>query len=151
MTRLHDLYELQGQSPWLDNLRRDYLRGGTLTELVEEGIRGVTSNPTIFAKAIESGADYDEQFNELLATHTVEAAYWELVVTDIREALAILRPVHDASDGVDGFVSLEVAPALAHDTPGTVTPPGTSTCCWRRPTSTSRSPPPPRASPPCAP
>jgi transaldolase len=120
MTRLHDLYELQGQSPWLDNLRRDYLRGGTLAELVEEGIRGVTSNPTIFAKAIESGADYDEQFNELLASHTVEAAYWELVVTDIREALAILRPVHDASDGVDGFVSLEVAPALAHDTPGTV-------------------------------
>ena len=70
----------------------------------------MTSNPTIFAKAIESGSDYDEQFGALLGSHTVEEAYWELVVTDIRDALAILRPVHDASDGVDGFVSLEVAP-----------------------------------------
>ena len=120
MTRLHDLYEQQGQSPWLDNLRRDYVRGGRLAELVGEGIRGVTSNPTIFAKAIEAGSDYDEQFRDLLAGHTVEAAYWELVVTDIRDALAVLRPVHDASDGVDGFVSLEVAPALAHDTEGTI-------------------------------
>ena len=119
MTRLHDLYELQGQSPWLDNLRRDYLRGGRLAELVEEGIRGVTSNPTIFAKAIESEDDYDEQFADLLASHTIEEAYWELVVTDIREALAILRPVHDASGGIDGYVSLEVAPGLAHDTAGT--------------------------------
>ncbi len=81
----------------------------------------MTSNPTIFAKAIEGGSDYDEQFGGLLATHTVEEAYWELVVTDIRDALAVLRPVHDASDGVDGFVSLEVAPGLAHDTEGTIT------------------------------
>ena len=87
MTKLHDLYEQQGQSPWLDNLRRDYLRDGRLAELVDEGIRGVTSNPTIFAKAIESGNDYDEQFGDLLASHTVEEAYWELVVTDIRDAL----------------------------------------------------------------
>jgi transaldolase len=121
MTRLHDLHEQQRQSPWLDNLRRDYLRGGRLAELVDEGIRGVTSNPTIFAKAIESGNDYDEQFGALLGTHTVEQAYWELVVTDIRDALAILRPVHDASDAVDGYVSLEVAPGLAHDTAGTIT------------------------------
>jgi transaldolase len=116
MTRLHDLYEQQGQSPWLDNLRRDYLRGGRLAQLVADGIRGVTSNPTIFAKAIERGDAYDEQFDALLATHTVEEAYWELVVTDIRDALTLLRPVHDASGGEDGFVSLEVAPALAHDT-----------------------------------
>jgi transaldolase len=120
MTKLHDLYEQQGQSPWLDNLRRDYLRGGRLAELVSQGIRGVTSNPTIFAKAIESGSDYDEQFGELLGSHTVEEAYWELVVTDIRDALAVLRPVHDSSDGIDGFVSLEVAPGLAHDTDGTI-------------------------------
>jgi transaldolase len=120
MTRLHDLYEQQGQSPWLDNLRRDYLRGGRLADLVDEGIRGVTSNPTIFAKAIESGDDYDEQFGALLKTHTVEEAYWELVVTDIRDALAVLRPVHDSSEGIDGFVSLEVAPGLAHDTAGTI-------------------------------
>jgi transaldolase len=120
MTKLHDLYEHQGQSPWLDNLRRDYLRGGRLAELVDEGIRGVTSNPTIFAKAIEGGTDYDEQFDQLLKDHTVEEAYWELVVTDITDALRVLRPVHDASGGVDGYVSLEVAPSLAHDTDGTI-------------------------------
>jgi transaldolase len=120
MTKLHDLYEQQGQSPWLDNLRRDYLRGGRLAELVGEGIRGVTSNPTIFAKAIEAGNDYDEQFKALLASHTIEEAYWELVITDIRDALAVLRPVYDASAGIDGFVSLEVAPSLAHDTDGTI-------------------------------
>ncbi|MGD0380858.1 MAG: transaldolase [Acidimicrobiales bacterium] len=120
MTKLHDLYEHQGQSPWLDNLRRDYLRGGRLAELVDEGIRGVTSNPTIFAKAIEGGTDYDEQFDQLLKNHTVEEAYWELVVTDITDALRVLRPVHDASGGVDGYVSLEVAPSLAHDTDGTI-------------------------------
>jgi transaldolase len=120
MTKLQDLYRRQGQSPWLDNLRRDYLRGGRLAELVDEGIRGVTSNPTIFAKAIESGNDYDEQFGELLASHTVEEAYWELVMTDIRDALGVLARVHQESDGVDGYVSLEVAPGLAHDTAGTI-------------------------------
>jgi transaldolase len=120
MTKLQDLFEQQGQSPWLDNLRRDYLRGGRLAELVGEGIRGVTSNPTIFAKAIEAGTDYDEQFGQLLTSHTVEEAYWELVITDIRDALRVLRPVHDASGGIDGYVSLEVAPSLAHDTDGTI-------------------------------
>ena len=120
MTRLHDLYAQQGQSPWLDNLRRDYLRTGRLAELVGEGIRGVTSNPTIFAKAIEAGTEYDEQFGGLLHTMSVEDAYWEMVVDDIREALAVLRPVHDSSAGEDGYVSLEVAPSLAHDTAGTI-------------------------------
>ena len=119
MTRLHDLYDGERQSPWLDNLRRDYLRDGHLSDLVAQGIRGVTSNPTIFAKAIEAGDDYDRQFGGLLGTHSVEEAYWELVITDIRDALAVLRPVHDSSGGEDGFVSIEVAPALAHDTEGT--------------------------------
>jgi len=121
MTRLHDLYEQQGQSPWLDNIRRDYLRDGRLADYVAKGIRGVTSNPTIFAKAIEGGSDYDEQFGDLLATKSVEDAYWELAITDIRDALRVLRPVYDASAGLDGFVSLEVAPSLAHDTAGTIT------------------------------
>ena len=76
---------------------------------MDEGIRGVTSNPTIFAKAIEAGSDYDEQFRDLLASHSIEEAYWELVVTDIRDALAVLAPVHESSGGVDGYVSLEVA------------------------------------------
>ena len=120
MTTLHELYEQQGQSPWLDNLRRDYLRNGRLAALVDQGIRGVTSNPTIFAKAIEGGSEYDEQFADLLAAHTVEEAYWELVLTDIRDALEVLRPVNDSSGGLDGFVSLELAPGEAHDTTASI-------------------------------
>jgi transaldolase len=120
MTKLQDLYEKQGQSPWLDNLRRDYIRGGTLQAFVDKGIRGVTSNPTIFTKAIEGEDAYDDQFRELLRTRSVEECYWKLVITDIVDALAVLRPVHDRSKGVDGYVSVEVAPQLAHDTAGTV-------------------------------
>lgn len=120
MTRLESLYAEQGQSPWLDNLRRDWLRNGHLADLVRHGVRGVTSNPTIFAKAIAGEDDYDEQFASLIAKTTVEDAYWELVIHDIADALAVLRGVHDESGGTDGFVSLEVAPALAHDTDGTV-------------------------------
>ena len=120
MGRLHDLHDQQGQSPWLDNLKRAWVDNGELNRWVERGVRGITSNPTIFQKAIESTADYDKQFGALVRDGvTIDDAYWELVTTDIRSALAILRPVHDASDGVDGFVSVEVAPALAHDTAGT--------------------------------
>jgi transaldolase len=120
MTTLNDLYSDQGQSPWLDNLRRDWLQDGTLAGLVDKGIRGVTSNPTIFAKAISGQDTYDEQFGSLIVTASVEDAYWDLVVDDILAALAILRPVFDASGGSDGFVSVEVAPSLAHDTEGTI-------------------------------
>ena len=121
MTTLHDLYSTQGQSPWLDNLRRDWLQDGTLAGLVDKGIRGVTSNPTIFAKAISGQDTYDEQFSSLIAASTVEAAYWDLVIDDILAALVILRPVFDSSAGSDGFVSVEVAPSLAHETEGTIT------------------------------
>jgi transaldolase len=120
MTKLQELYEQQGQSAWLDNLKRGYLRSGQLQRLVDEGIRGVTSNPTIFQKAISGSDDYDAQFRELAKTMTVEEAYWELVVDDIVNALGVLRPVYDSSDGGDGFVSIEVAPSLANDTEGTV-------------------------------
>ena len=120
MSTLNELFTEQGQSPWLDNLRRDWLQDGTLADLVDKGIRGVTSNPTIFAKAISGQDTYDEQFGSLIATTSVEDAYWDLVVDDIRTALAILRPVFDASSGSDGFVSVEVAPSLAHDTDGTI-------------------------------
>ncbi len=120
MSLLDDLYDQQGQSPWLDNLRRDWLRDGTMAGLVAQGIRGVTSNPTILAKAIAGQDTYDEQFGELIKTKSVEDAYWDLVVEDIEGALALLRPVFDSSQGGDGFVSIEVAPALAHDTDGTV-------------------------------
>jgi len=115
-TRLHELFDRQGQSPWIDNLTRTGLRSGHLQQLVNQGIRGVTSNPTIFQKAIAGSADYDEQFSSLLEGHSVEEAYWELVLEDIRDALDVMRPVYDASNGEDGFVSLEVAPALAHET-----------------------------------
>jgi transaldolase len=121
MTTLNDLYDEQGQSPWLDNLRRDWLQDGTLSGLVDQGIRGVTSNPTIFAKAIAGQDTYDDEFGRLIKTKSVEDAYWDLVVDDIDAALAILRPVYEASGGGDGFVSVEVAPSLAHDTEGTIT------------------------------
>ena len=120
MTTLHDLYSHQGQSPWIDNLRRDWLEDGTMAGLVADGIRGVTSNPTILAKAIAGQNTYDEQFGELIKTKSVEDAYWDLVIQDIDGALAIFRPVFDSADGGDGFVSIEVAPSLAHDTEGTI-------------------------------
>jgi transaldolase len=121
MTKLNDLHDQQGQSPWLDNLRRDWLQDGKLAQLVSEGIRGVTSNPTIFAKAISGQDTYDDEFKTLIATMSVENAYWALVIDDINNALRILRPVFDSSDRGDGYVSVEVAPALAHDTDGTIT------------------------------
>ena len=120
MTKLHDLFNELGQSPWLDNLKRSYLTSGRLQELVDMGIRGITSNPTIFQKAIADAHDYDDQFRELLAQHTVEDAYWGMVIKDITDALDVLRPVYDASNGLDGRVSIEVAPSLAGDTEGSI-------------------------------
>jgi len=117
MTRLRSLYDEQGQSPWLDNLTRPYLNDGTLADLVARGIRGVTANPTIVARAIEASDAYDEQFAALVsAGHTPEAAYWELASHDVARALEILRPTFDASGGTDGLVSIEVAPSCAFDT-----------------------------------
>jgi transaldolase len=121
VTRLQDLYRTQHQSPWLDNLKRGWITSGELTRWVENGVRGITSNPSIFQKAIEGNVDYDAQLRSLVAAGTsIDESYWDLVISDIRDALAILRPVYDESDGVDGFVSIEVAPGLARDTDGTV-------------------------------
>jgi transaldolase len=119
-TRLNELFEAQGQSPWIDDLKRSYLTTGRLKELAGLGVRGMTSNPTIFQKAIAGSEDYDEQFKALADKLTVEKAYWELVVDDVTNACGVLRPIYDQSGGGDGFVSLEVAPSLAHDTPGTI-------------------------------
>jgi transaldolase len=120
MSKLRRLYEEQGQSPWLDNLTRSHLRDGRLADLVRDGIRGVTANPTIFAHAILGSRDYDEQFATLMAQgRSIDDAYWDLVVDDVLEALAVLRPTFDAS-GDDGFVSIEVAPELADDTEATI-------------------------------
>ncbi|HEX4902918.1 MAG TPA: transaldolase [Acidimicrobiales bacterium] len=121
MGLLHDLHDSGGQSPWLDNLRRGYLRSGELQAYVDRGIRGITSNPSIFQKAIADSADYDDQFGELLGGgSSVEDAYWRMVTDDITEAVTVLAPVHAASGGVDGYVSVEVDPGLARDTEGTI-------------------------------
>jgi transaldolase len=121
MGRLHDLHSQQGQSPWLDNLRRGYLRSGELQAYVDRGVRGITSNPSIFQKAIAQSDDYDEQFSQLRAAgSSVEDIYWQMVTDDISEALEVLRPVHQSSGGADGFVSVEVDPGLARDTAGTI-------------------------------
>ena len=121
MSRLEQLFSQHGQSPWLDDIRRDWFAGGELAGWVQRGVRGLTSNPSIFQKAIGSGDAYDEQIEELVRRGTpLEPLYWALVADDIRHALALLRPVHDASGGRDGFVSIEVDPHLAHDTQGTL-------------------------------
>lgn len=120
--RLSSLFDDQGQSPWLDNLRRGWITSGELDQWVATGIRGLTSNPAIFQKAIEGSADYDKQFGQLIADGvSVDEAYWDLVTSDIRGALQALRPVYDASDGRDGFVSVEVDPTLARDSDETTT------------------------------
>ena len=121
MTKLHDLYYEQGQSPWLDNMRRGWITGGELARWVERGVRGITSNPTIFQKAIAGSDEYDAQFGELVAGGaSIDEVYWAMVTSDIEDGLRILRPVHDESGGVDGYVSVEVAPDLARDRDGTV-------------------------------
>ncbi len=121
MTRLQRLFSEQGQSPWLDNLKRGYITSGDLTRLIDEGIRGITSNPTIFQKAIAGQAEYDEQFKSLMERKSsVDDAYWDLVIDDVTHALDLLRPIYDESAGGDGFVSIEVAPGLANDTEGTI-------------------------------
>ncbi len=118
MTNLLDLHAQQDQSPWLDNLRRGWITSGELQTWIDRGVRGITSNPSIFQKAIENAADYDQQFSEVVAGgDSIEAAYWDLVTTDIRSALALLRPVYDESDGIDGYVSVEVSPGLAATPP----------------------------------
>jgi len=120
MGRLQQLHDEQDQSPWLDNLKRGWITSGEIQRWVDRGVRGITSNPSIFQKAIAAGHDYDDQFRRIAATDaSVEDAYWDLVVHDIEEALRILRPVYDSSDGVDGYVSVEVAPSLARDERGT--------------------------------
>ena len=121
MTILHTLYEGGGQSPWLDNLRREALVSGELECLVRAGIRGVTSNPTIFQRSILAGSDYDAQLRSLLdARRSHEEAYWELAISDVIAALDLLEPLYRSTGGADGFVSIEVAGAVAHDTAATV-------------------------------
>ncbi len=110
-----------GQSIWYDNVRRGLITSGELRRLVDLGITGVTSNPTIFEKAIAGSTDYDEALLGLAqAGRSAMECFETLAVEDIRATADLLRPIYDRTDGVDGYVSLEVSPALAHDTGGTV-------------------------------
>ena len=120
MTKLHELAEL-GQSIWLDYISRSLIASGELQKLVDQGLRGVTSNPSIFEQAIAGSADYDEDLNRLVRDgKSVAEIYEDLAMADIRSAADILRPVYEKSGGADGYVSLEVNPALAHDTGATI-------------------------------
>jgi transaldolase/glucose-6-phosphate isomerase len=122
---MNPLQELaaQGQSIWLDYIRRGMTRSGELAQLVErDGLRGMTSNPAIFQKAITGSDDYDDVLDELVANPELDTKqiFERLAVVDVREAADVLRSVYDATDGLDGYVSLEVSPSLAFDADGTV-------------------------------
>jgi len=120
MTRLHQLFAEQGQSPWLDNLSRPLLLSGQLTHYAEQGVRGVTTNPTILQKALSGTEAYDEQARTLAeAGRDPLSTFWQLAIEDVRGALQVFRPLYEATAGRDGFVSIEVAPDLADDTAGT--------------------------------
>lgn len=112
-----------GQSPWLDFIQRSYTENGSLKKLVDEdGLKGVTSNPAIFQKAMGQGTDYDAQIRSVLAHQVLDAGalYELLAVDDIRAAARVLYPVYEQTKAVDGYVSLEVSPYLARDTKGTL-------------------------------
>src|ERR1700756_2973547 len=115
---LHDL----GQSLWLDNITRDLLNSGTLQRYIDEySVTGLTSNPTIFDHAIRNSADYDDEIAQH-ASHAkpAEVLFFDLALADLTRAADLLRPVFTRTDGVDGWVSLEVSPLLAHDTESTL-------------------------------
>src|SRR6516225_6530739 len=115
---LHNL----GQSIWLDNITRDLLNTGTLQKYIDElSVTGLTSNPTIFDHAIKNSTAYDSAIREKLAQgKSGEALFFELALEDLTRAADIFRPIHDLSNGVDGWVSLEVSPLLAYDTRSTL-------------------------------
>ena len=119
-SKLRKLTE-RGQSVWIDNLSRQLVHGGGLQRLVDESfVTGVTSNPTIFQKAIAHGDDYDEQLRSLLdSTQDPREIFFRLAEDDVRDACDVLMPVWERTDGNDGYVSIEVDPWLAYDTEGT--------------------------------
>ena len=119
-TSMQALLDL-GQSVWLDYLRRGMLRSGELQGLIDDGLRGMTSNPTIFEHAIGGSSDYDDELRALARSPAGDLEVFErLAIEDVRQAADLFRPVYDASDGADGFVSLEVSASLARDTNRTI-------------------------------
>ena len=144
--KLHDL----GQSLWLDNITRDLLESGTLARYIAElSVTGLTSNPTIFDHAIKGSADYDAAIrSKMKAGKSGEALFFELALEDITRAADLFRPIYERTRGVDGFVSLEVSPLLAHDTEDDAGRRPRPACARRRgPTCSSRFPAPRKACP----
>lgn len=119
MAVLRALNDDFGQSAWIDNLQRSWLEDGTLATLIDKGVRGLTSNPTIFANAISKGTEYRGDL-EALRGSTPDEAYWKLVLDDVGNACDLFLPLNTTSGGSDGFVSVEVDPRLARDTAGTI-------------------------------
>jgi transaldolase len=117
---LQQLFKEEGQSPWIDFIDRQLIESGRLDELIGQGLRGLTSNPTIFAKAV-AGGHYDDLVRRMIDDgESDQAIYEEIAVGDVGEALDHLRPIYDESDGGDGFASIEVEPELADDTKGSL-------------------------------
>src|SRR6202047_5063091 len=116
------LLQKLGQSLWLDNITRDLLNSGTLKRYIDElSVTGLTSNPTIFDHAIKNSTDYDDAIREKLGEgKSGEQLFFELALEDLTRAADLFRPIYDLTCGVDGWVSLEVSPLLAHDTKTTL-------------------------------
>src|SRR5918999_5797471 len=120
MNTLQRLWEEHRQSPWIDFIDRDLIESGKLREMEADGIRGLTSNPTIFAKAVASGQYDDLVRREIESGDDARTIYEEIAVSDVGDAADVLRRVYDQAEGADGFASIEVEPDLAADTEGTV-------------------------------
>src|SRR5581483_7242662 len=119
MMKTNPIQELQkvGQSLWLDNINRKLITSGELQRLIDEGLMGVTSNPTIFEKAIGESADYDDEIRRLISEgRAVPEIIDALIIKDIQMAADLFRPVYERTNRGDGFVSIEVAPSLAYRT-----------------------------------
>src|SRR5215469_12516230 len=116
-TRLEQVYHL-GQSIWYDNIRRGLITSGDLQKLIDDdAVVGVTSNPTIFEKAIDGSADYDDAIKQLIGQGTTDAQQIveALMIQDIQQAADVFRPIYDRTNHTDGYVSIEVSPTLAND------------------------------------
>src|SRR5690348_16654828 len=117
---IRELHEI-GQSLWLDNIRRQLVTSGELARLRDEGLTGVTSNPTIFEKAVSGSTDYDEAMVQMVrAKKKPEDMLWDLMIEDVQSAADVFRPVYDKTRGLDGFVSIEVGPTIANSTKQTI-------------------------------
>ena len=148
---LHRLHAEQDQSPWIDFIDRELISSGRLEQFVADGIRGLTSNPTIFAKAVATGQYDDLIRREIGAGDDARGIYQAIAVADVGDASDVLRRVYDDAEGTDGFASIEVEPDLADDSDATLARARELWGLWIGRTSSSRSRRPRRAFPPSRP